>query len=84
VYVARKGLQTFEDFTENTKVKMHKLGKKRLLLNNWEGPYFFVDYKVGKGFQEQYHGNKMCIHKDLKGQCWELSRRDLQLYLSIN
>jgi hypothetical protein len=28
VYVARKGLQTFEGFTENTKVKMHRPGKK--------------------------------------------------------
>jgi hypothetical protein len=28
VYVVRKGLQTFEDFTKNAKVKMHKLGKK--------------------------------------------------------
>jgi hypothetical protein len=29
VYVAKKGLQTFEGFIENTKVKMHKLRKKR-------------------------------------------------------
>jgi hypothetical protein len=41
VYTARKGLQTFEGFTENTKIKMHRLGKKR---------YIFVDYKDGKGF----------------------------------
>jgi hypothetical protein len=71
VYVARKGLQTFEGFTENAKIKMRKLGKKRSLFSNWEGPYFFVEYKDGKGFLEQNHGNKMCIPKDLKGQCWE-------------
>ncbi len=50
VYVARKGLQTFEGFTKNTKVKIHKPGKKRSLLNKWEGSYIFVDYKDGKGF----------------------------------
>jgi hypothetical protein len=50
VYAARKGLQTFEGFTENAKVKMRRPGKKRSLLDNWEGPYFFVEYKDGKGF----------------------------------
>ncbi len=61
---------------------MCRPGKKRSLLSNWEGPYFFVEYKDGKGFQEQDHGNKMCILKYFKGQCWEWSRRDLQLYMS--
>jgi hypothetical protein len=50
VYATRKGLQTFESFTENAKVKMCKPGKNRSLLSNWEGPYFFVEYKDGKGF----------------------------------
>ncbi len=45
VYVAKKGLQTFEGFTKNAKVKMCKLGKKRSLFSNWEGPYFFVECK---------------------------------------
>jgi hypothetical protein len=49
VYVAIKGLQTFESFIENTKVKMHRPGKKKSLLINWEGPYFFVDYKRWQG-----------------------------------
>jgi hypothetical protein len=84
VYVAKKGLQTFESFIENTKVKMCRPRKKRLLLSNSKGPYFFVEYKDGKGFQEQDHGNRMCIFKDLKGQCWEWSRKDLQLYLFID
>jgi len=61
VYAARKGLQTFEGFAENAKVKMCRPGKNRSLFNNWEGPYFFVEYKDGKGFQEQNHGNKMCM-----------------------
>jgi hypothetical protein len=34
VYVARKGLQTFEGFTENTKVKMRRPRKKRSLFSN--------------------------------------------------
>jgi hypothetical protein len=84
VYVVRKGLQTFEGFIENAKVKMRSPGKKRSLLSNWEAPYFFVDYKDGKGFQEQDHGSRMCIFKDFNGQCWEWSRRDLQLYLSTH
>jgi hypothetical protein len=67
VYVARKGLQTFEGFIENTKVKMCRHGNKRSLLSNSEGPYFFVEYKDGKGFQEQDCGSRMCIFKDLKG-----------------
>jgi len=61
VYATRKGLQTFEGFIENAKVKMRRPGKKRSLLNNWEAPYFCVKYKDGKGFQEKDHGNKMCI-----------------------
>jgi hypothetical protein len=52
VYAAKKGLQTFEGFTENAKVKMRRPRKKRSLFSNWEGPYFFVEYKEGKGFQE--------------------------------
>jgi len=50
VYVVRKGLQTFEGFIKNAKVKMRRPGKKRSLLSNWEAPYFFVDHKDGKGF----------------------------------
>ncbi len=60
---------------------MRKPGKKRSLFSNWEGPYIFVDYKDGKGFQEQGHGSRMCILQDLKGQYWEQLRRDMQLYL---
>jgi len=50
VYATRKWLQTFEGFIENAKVKVCRPGKKRSLLNNWEGPYFFAEYKDGKGF----------------------------------
>jgi hypothetical protein len=52
VYAARKGLQTFEGFTENAKVKMCRPRKKRSLISNWEGPYLFIEYKDGKGFPE--------------------------------
>ncbi len=34
VYAVRKGLQTFEGFIENTKVKMQRPGKKISLFNN--------------------------------------------------
>jgi hypothetical protein len=84
VYATRKGLQTFESFIENAKIKMRRPGKKRSLLSNWEGPYFFVEYKDGKGFQEQDHGSRIYIFKDLKGHCWEQSKRDMQLYLSTD
>jgi hypothetical protein len=46
---------------------MRKLEKKISLFSNWEGPYFFVEYKDGKGFHEQDHGSKMRIFKDFKG-----------------
>ncbi len=67
VYATRKRLQTFEGFVENNKVKMCRPKKKRSLFNKWEGPYIFIDYKDGKGFQEQKHGSRICIIKDLKG-----------------
>ncbi len=84
VYDAKKGLQTFEGFEENNKVEMCRPMKKKSLLGNQEGLYIFVDYKDGKGFQEQDHGNRICIFKDFKGQCWEQSKRDLQLYFFAN
>jgi hypothetical protein len=46
---------------------VHKTRKMISLLSNWEGPYFFVKYKDGKGFQEQNHGSRICIFKYLKG-----------------
>jgi L-rhamnose mutarotase len=77
VYVARKRLQLFEGFEEgDTKVKMHKLGKKRNLMGSWEGPYDFVSNKDGKGCQEQDEGSTTCMIKDLDGKCWEKARRD--------
>jgi len=67
VYVARKGLQTFEGFAKNSKVKMHRLGKKILLFSNWEGPYIFIDYKDGKGSQKQDHGSKYAFSNISRG-----------------
>jgi len=52
LYATKKRLQTFESFTKNAKVKVCKPRKKKSLLSKWEGPYFFVEYKDGKGFQE--------------------------------
>jgi hypothetical protein len=83
-HVICKGLQTFDGFELDNKVKMHRLGKNKSLMCNWEGPYMFVGCKDGKGFQEKDHGNTICIVKDLKEQHWECATRDLQLYHSIN
>jgi len=56
---------------------MHRPRKKRSLFSNWEGPYIFIDYKDGKGSQEQDHGSRICIFKYFKRQCWEWSKKDL-------
>ncbi len=47
-YATRKGKQTFEGLViEETMVKMKKLGKKKALTANWEGPYQFVAHVDG-------------------------------------
>jgi hypothetical protein len=52
-YVERKGKQEFVGFEEGkTMVKMKKLGKRRALLANWEGPYAFMKYKDKKGYRK--------------------------------
>jgi hypothetical protein len=58
---------------------MRKIGKKKNVMESWEGLYDFVSYKDGKGCQDQDEGNRTCIIKDLDGKCWE---RDLQVYHS--
>jgi hypothetical protein len=83
-HVTCKGLQTFDGFESDNKVKMHRLGKNKSLMCNWEGPYMFVDYKDMKGLQEKDHGSRICIVKNLKEQHWEHARKDLQLYHSTN
>jgi hypothetical protein len=67
-HVTYKGLQTFDGFELENKVKMHRLGKNKSLMCNWEGPYMFVDYKDVKGLQKKDHGNRICIVKDFKEQ----------------
>jgi len=85
VYTTRKWLHLFEGFEKgDTKVNMHKLGKKRSLVGSWEGPYEFGNYKDGKGFREQDEGNKTCILNDLDGKHWEWARRNLQIYHSTS
>jgi hypothetical protein len=56
---------------------MHRLGIRRFLINNREGPYMFVDYKDENGYQVLDHGSRICIVKDLDEQHWERARRDL-------
>ncbi len=47
-------------------VKMCKPIKKKSLLVNWEGFYFFLGYKDGKGIQKQDDGAMICFLKDKK------------------
>jgi hypothetical protein len=77
-YVARKGKQEFLRLEEGkTMVKMRKLGKKRALLANWEGPYAFVKYKNEKGCREFDDGCQVCILQGIDGKQWKRARRDL-------
>jgi hypothetical protein len=46
-------------------VKMRKLGKRRSLFANWEGPYAFVKYKDEKGCRKFDDDNQICIIKGL-------------------
>jgi hypothetical protein len=39
--------------------------------------------KMAKDFKNKIMATK-CVFSDLKGQCWEWSRKDLQLYLSLD
>jgi hypothetical protein len=71
----------FEGFEgEGIKVNMCKLGIKKNLVGSWEGPYVFVVYKDGKGFQEQNEGGKTCTIKDMDKKHWEWVKKDLQIY----
>ncbi len=56
---------------------MRKLGKRRSLINDQEGPYMFVDYKDENGYQVLDHGSRICIVKDLDEQHWEHAKRNL-------
>lgn len=56
------------------------LALKRNLLGSWEGPYVFVAYKDGKGFQEQNEGGKTCTIKDMDNKHWKWVKKDLQIY----
>jgi hypothetical protein len=68
-YVARKGKQEFVGFEEGkTMVKMRKLGKRKALLANWEGPYAFMKYKDEKGCREFDDNSQVCIIKKINGQ----------------
>jgi hypothetical protein len=61
-------------------VKMRKLGKKRALLANWEGPYAFVKYKDEKGYRKFDDGCRICVVQGIDGKQWERARRDLQVF----
>jgi hypothetical protein len=47
-----KGCKPLKASQKMPKSRCIDLERRRSLLSNWEGPYFFVEYKDGKGFQE--------------------------------
>jgi hypothetical protein len=49
-------------------VKIHKLGKKKFLLVNWDEPYFFVGYKDGKGIQEYDNVVRIAFQRQKKNK----------------
>ncbi len=61
-------------------VKKRKLGKRRALLVNWEGPYAFLKYKDEKGYREFDDGSQICIIKGIDGKQWEHVKCDLQAF----
>ncbi len=76
-----KSKQEFVGFEEGkTMVKMKKLGEKRALLANWEGPYAFMKYKDEKGFRKFDDGSWICIIKYIDGKQWEHAKHDLQVF----
>ncbi len=80
-YANRKGKHLFEGLIAGEiMVKMKRLGKKRALVANWEGPYRFIGHVDGKGNYDFEEGCRMCIVQDAEGKQWERSRRDLQIY----
>jgi hypothetical protein len=44
-------------------VRIKKLGKKKSIASNLEGPYLFIRYLDGHGFLEQDEGGKICVVK---------------------
>ncbi len=44
-------------------VKMKKLGKKKVLIGSWQGPYLFVGYVDEEVGVEQDYGRKKCVIK---------------------
>jgi hypothetical protein len=80
-YIIRKGKHAFEGLVAGEiMVKMKKLGKKRVLIASWEGPYQFIGHVDGKGNFDFEEGSWVCIIQDADGHQWERSCKDLQIY----
>ncbi len=80
-YANRAGKHLFEGLVAGiSRVKMRKLGKRRVLSASWEGPYLFVGHTDGKGDFDFEEGCRICIVQDADGRQWERSRRDLQIF----
>jgi hypothetical protein len=49
-------------------VKMKKLGKRKALFANWEGPYAFVKYKDENGCRKFDDDSRVHIIKGIDGK----------------
>jgi hypothetical protein len=80
-YATKKGKQTFEGLVVGeTLVKMKKPGKKKALISNWEGPYWFVTHAMDL---EILILKKVAKYASLK-MLMEISGKDLaRIYKSI-
>jgi hypothetical protein len=54
-----------------TYVKRKKLGKKKSLVFNWEGPFLFVKYLDGSGYIDHDEGGRICVIKGKEEQLWD-------------
>ncbi|CAM6067965.1 unnamed protein product [Sphagnum tenellum] len=80
-YANRSGKHLFEALAAGVSmVKMKIPGKRKALSASWEGPYQFIGHADGKGDFDFEEGCRICVVQDAKGQRWERSRRDLQIF----
>jgi len=67
VYATRKMLQTFEGFTKNTKIKMHRPRKKRSLFSNWRDHTSLLITKMARDFRNKIMATECVFSKISRG-----------------
>ncbi len=71
----------FFGFVEGeTYVKMKKLGKKKLVAFNQEGPFLIMKYLDNNGFKDWDEGGRIYVIKGKDEKLWDMRRRDLQVF----